>query len=50
LILTTLRALAAGDIVISGRRVCDRAGRLLDKGKDLTADIERLLLQSEGRG
>ena len=49
LILTTLRSLTAGDIVISGRRVCDRAGRLLDHGKDLTADIERLL-QFEGRG
>jgi len=47
LILTTLRALSARDIVISGRRVIDSAGRPLERGKDLSTEIERLLLLQE---
>ena len=47
LILTTLRALAAGDIIISGQRVLDHSGRLLEGGRDLSPEIERLSLARE---
>ena len=47
LILTTLRSLAAGDIVISERRAYNSGGRLLDGGRDLSAEVERLLAEPE---
>jgi len=47
LILTTLRALAAGELVISERRAYDSSGRLLDGGKDISAEVERLLAEPE---
>jgi len=43
LILTTLRALAAGRIVISSLHAYDEAGRTLDRGMDLSAEVERQL-------
>ena len=49
LILTTLRALAAGDIVISERRAYDGGGRLLDGGRDVSAEVERVLTEPECR-
>ncbi len=49
LILTTLRALAAGELVISERRPYDSNGRLLDGGKDISAEVERLLAEPESR-
>lgn len=49
LILSTLRALAAGDLVISERRAYDTNGRLLDGGKDISAEVERLLAAPEYR-
>jgi len=43
LIITTLRALAAGDIVISERRAYDDGGRVLDGGRDLSMEVERVI-------
>ena len=45
LILTTLRALAAGDIVMSDRRIYDKGGRLLEGGRDISAEVERFLVE-----
>jgi len=50
LILTTLRTLAAGDTVISERRAYDKQGRLLESGKDLSAEVERLLTEIPRQG
>ena len=47
LILTTLRALAAGDLVISERRAYDGDGRLLAGGRDVSAEVERLVAEAE---
>lgn len=45
LILSTLRALASGDIAISQRRVCDARGNPLPPGRDLSAEVDRLATQ-----
>ena len=42
LILSTLRALAHGDIVVSHRRIYDAEGTLLPQGRDLTDVVDRL--------
>jgi len=42
LILVTLRWLASGDIVVSGRGVYDSAGRLLPHGVDLSSEVDCL--------
>jgi len=50
LILSTLRTLAAGDIVISDGRPYDAATRPLEGGMDLSSQIERLLAGSGHQG
>lgn len=45
LILTTLRALAAGHTVVKARRAYDTTGRLLEGGADLSRDVERILAE-----
>lgn len=50
LIFTTLRSLAAGDTIITGRRAYDSEGRLLEGGRDLSTDVERLLAGPTNRG
>jgi len=46
LILTTLRAFAAGDISVTHRRAYDGAGTLMTVGRDLSAEVERQLADS----
>ncbi len=43
LILTTLRALATGRVVVSERRPHDGSGRPLDEGMDLSEEVERIV-------
>jgi len=50
LILTTLRALAAGRIVIAALQAYDNTGKALDAGMDLSPDVERLLAGAESAG
>ncbi len=50
LILTTLRALAAGRIVISALHAYDGTGSPLERGMDLSQEVEQLLIESESRG
>lgn len=47
LIVATLRALADGDMVIADGHVYDSGGRVLDGGKDLTAEVEQVVNESQ---
>jgi len=47
LILTTLRAFAAGDIVATDRRAYDAQGDLMLTGRDLSEEVERNLTQTD---
>ena len=47
LILTTLRAFASGDIFVMNRQAYDANGTLMMTGRDLSAEVEQQLAQSE---
>jgi len=48
LILTTLRALASGTIVVRGQRAFAANGSPLEHGRDLSNEVERYLAESHG--